>query len=103
MGMNFCDACGRPEPGGISIGGTILCRTCAEDVRTEIDKRRAAGKPVNALLIAKQIYRETYKFGDYQLREIPGELWTKAKHRAVDEKISLRELIFKALYAYLQR
>jgi hypothetical protein len=40
---------------------------------------------------------------NYLIRNIPPDLWTLAKHRAVDEDISLRELIFKALKFYLER
>jgi len=39
--------------------------------------------------------------GSYLLRDIPEQLWITAKHRAVDEGLSLRELILKALQAYL--
>lgn len=39
---------------------------------------------------------------NYLLRNIPKELWTRAKHRAVDEGISLRELIFRAMEMYLK-
>ena len=37
----------------------------------------------------------------YPLRDIPTDLWNAAKHRAVDEGLSLRELILKALGEYL--
>jgi predicted HicB family RNase H-like nuclease len=39
---------------------------------------------------------------NYLIRNIPPDLWTRAKHRAVDEGISLRELIFKAIEEYLK-
>lgn len=100
--MNFCDACGRPLKGGYGIGGAMLCRTCEPDITAEINKLHAAGKPVNALQIAKQIFRDFNSAGNYYLRDIPDALWTQVKHRAVDEKISLRELILKALYKYLE-
>lgn len=38
----------------------------------------------------------------YLLRNIPTALWDRAKHRAVDEGISLRELLLQALKSYLQ-
>lgn len=81
----------------------MLCPPCAEDVRGVIDQLRAAGKPVNAMAIARKIFRDTYSEGAYQLRDIPTELWDKAKHQTINEKISLRELILKALYEYLAR
>jgi hypothetical protein len=36
------------------------------------------------------------------LRDIPAGLWIAAKHKAVDEGLSLRELILKALQEYLK-
>lgn len=39
----------------------------------------------------------------YLLRDIPEDLWTAAKHRAVDEGISLRKMILEALRAYLAK
>ena len=100
--MSFCQACGKPLKGGISIGGTLLDRECAEDVKAEIDKLRAAGKPVKTLQIARRIFRETHSAGNYLLRDVPEELWGRAKHRAVDDGDSLRDLILKALIAYLK-
>lgn len=38
---------------------------------------------------------------DYQLHNIPNDLWNQFKHLAVDEKKSLRELIITAIRAYL--
>jgi hypothetical protein len=86
----------------IGMGGAILCRDCEPQVRIEMDALRAAGKPVNVLHIAKRIFRETNSAGNYLLRDIPDELWQQAQHKAVDEKISLRDLILKALHAYLK-
>jgi len=34
---------------------------------------------------------------NYLLRNIPDDLWTRAKHAAIDRGISLRELILSAL------
>ena len=93
----ICDACGSPLAGGIGIGGAIMCRTCAEDVRAEIDKCRAEGKPVNAVGIAREIFRSTHSAGAYQLRDIPEKLWDRVKHKAIDEKMSIRELILDRL------
>lgn len=98
---HLCDACGKPVKGGIGIGGAILCRQCAEDVRIEIDARRTQGKQVNAMGIARRMYRETYSAGNYLLRDIPKELWDKAKHRAIDDNVSVRDIILLALQKYL--
>jgi hypothetical protein len=97
----ICSACGKDTKGGNSIGGILLCRTCAPIVRERIDSRRASGQQVNAAGIARDIYRETTNAGDYLLRDVPRELWDRAKHRAIDEQLSLRELVMTALEKYL--
>lgn len=99
--MNLCDACGKPLKGGIGMGAAMLCRDCEPEIRAEMDQLRAAGKPVNVLHIAKRIYRETHSGGNYLLRDLPEDLWQRVKHRAVDDGDSLRDLILKALHAYL--
>jgi hypothetical protein len=99
--MKNCDACGKPVVGGVSIGGAFLDRACAADVQLEIDRLREEGKPVNALQVARKLFRETHSVGSYLLRDIPEELWTAAKHKAVDEGVSLRDLILKAVRAYI--
>ena len=99
--MRMCDACGKHIVSGTGIGRAILCRTCFPDVLAEVERRREAGKPTDALTIARQIFRETHSAGSYLLRDIPEQLWTAAKHRAVDEGLSLRELILKALHEYI--
>jgi len=97
----ICDACGKHTVSVTGVGRAILCRTCLPDVMAEIERLRAEGKPTDALTIARRIFRETHSAGSYLLRDIPEQLWTAAKHRAVDEGLSLRELILKALQAYL--
>jgi hypothetical protein len=99
--MKDCDACGKPVNGGVGIGGALLCRTCAEDVQSEIYTLRDQGKQVSAVGIARRIFRKTHSAGNYLLRDIPEDIWNQAKHKAVDEGSSLRELILKALRAYL--
>jgi hypothetical protein len=44
----------------------------------------------------------TETIGDYLLRDVPEDLWQKAKHRAVDDGDSLRDLVLKALHSYLK-
>ena len=99
--MMDCNAWGKPLKGGIGMGGAMFCRPCAEDVRQEIEALRAEGKPVNALAIGRRIFRETHSVSGYLLRDIPEDLWNQAKHQAVDDGISLREMILEALRAYL--
>ena len=98
--MATCDACGNPKV-MISMGGAMLCRRCSADVRAEMDQLRAEGKPVNGLHIARRKFREEHSGGDYLLRDIPKDLWQAAKHRAVDEGSSLRDLLIEALRKYL--
>ena len=40
---------------------------------------------------------------DYLLRTIPNELWKEARKRAIDEGISTRELILKAIESYISK
>ena len=96
-----CDACSTPlTRGSIGIGGALLCRKCAVDVESEMAALRAANKPVNALGIARRIWRSNNSPGSYLLRDIPEDLWTRAKHQAVEDG-SLRNVILKALESYL--
>ena len=99
--MRMCDACGKQIVSGTGVGRATLCRTCLPDVLAELEHLRAEGKPTDALAIARKMFRETYSAGNYLLRDIPEELWTAAKHRAVDEGLNLRELILKALQEYI--
>lgn len=98
----LCAACGNILKGGIGLGGVLLCRQCEPTISAEVTATRAAGKPVNVAHIAHRIYKETHSGGDYLLRDIPEDLWQKAKHRAVDDGDSLRDLVLKALHAYLK-
>lgn len=100
--MQTCDGCGKPLKGGVGIGGAHLCRHCAEDVRAEIDRTRKEGVPVNALGIARRLFREAHSAGAYLLRDIPDDLWTAVRHRAVDEEGSIRDVVLAALRAYLK-
>ncbi len=96
----YCDACGKPIEGGYSIGGTILCRNCQVDVRQEIERLRAEGKPVNAMHIARRMLREGA--GDYLLRDIPADLWADAQRMARKRRQSLRELILDGIRSIIQ-
>lgn len=51
---------------------------------------------------ARQTYREQHS-RSYLLRDIPSELWNRARHRAIDEGMSLRELIFVSIQHYLEK
>jgi len=99
--MGLCDMCGRRIEGGREIGGAIVCRLCGVDLRIEMDKLHAEGKPVDGLKIAREIFHENYLGGDYLIRDIPGELVNKALRRAEKDGDSLRDLTVKAMQAYL--
>lgn len=95
-----CDACGRTGGAMVGMGGALICRQCDPDVRAEMDRLRAEGKPVNVMHIARRIYRETNCGGDYLLRDIPADLRAKADQKAADEGVSLRDLILSAIERY---
>ena len=99
--MRMCDACGKHMQSGTGVGRATLCRTCLPDVLAEVERLREEGKPTDALAIARQIFRETHSAGSYLLRDIPAELWTAAKHKAVDKGMNLRELILDAVREYI--
>jgi len=97
----FCDACGKLITDGTGADRAILCRTCFPDVMAEIERHREAGKPTDAITIARQIFRENHSIGSYLLPDIPEQLWIAAKYKAVDEGLTMRELILKALHKYI--
>lgn len=92
-----CDACGAELRGGISVGGTILCRACAPLVEDEIASIRAAGKPVSAARVAAKMRKATLH--DYILRDIPPELWERVQAVAARRGQTARELILTAIRA----
>lgn len=100
--MKLCDACGSPNA-NIGMGGAMICRQCDPEIRAEMDKLRSEGKPVNVMHVAKRLFRETqHDGGNYLLRDVPEELWQRAKHRAVDDGNSLRDLVLLAITKYLE-
>lgn len=101
--MPNCAACGKDTKGGISLGGTPLCRECAADVEIEIGRLRAEGKQVNVSYIARKMFRESCTQGGYKLNDIPTELWDKAKHKAINKGITLRELILQSVQEFIDR
>ena len=100
-----CAACGLTGIPQVSIGGVLLCRNaCAEDVTAEIARQRAEGKRPSASGIAREIYRAHHpESGDYLIRDVPSDLWNKAKHRGIDDGVSLRQVILSALDEYLNK
>lgn len=99
--MKKCEACGTTKNIFGSLGGVMLCKEHHADISAEVEKIRAEGKQVNVMGIARRMFREQYSTGDYILRDIPKELWDGAKHRAIDEGVSLREIVLNAVQAYL--
>lgn len=98
----LCAACGKMVKDGIGMGGTLLCRQCEPEISIEVKRLHNEGKPVNVAHIAHRIYKETHSGGNYLLRDVPEDLWNKAKHRAVDDGDSLRDLVLKSLHTYLK-
>jgi hypothetical protein len=49
------------------------------------------------------MFRESCVPGGYLLRDIPKKLWDKAKNKAVDKGITLRELILQAVKEFIDR
>ena len=85
------------------MGGASLCRKCEPDVKAEINRLQAEGKPASAIAIARSIFRETHSAGNYLLRDIPEDLWITAKHEAMDKGMNLRELILDAVREYVYK
>ncbi len=85
------------------MGGAYICRSCDPAVKAEIEKIREAGKPVNAIHVAKKIFKETNKGGEYLLRDIPDGLWKEVKIRSAEDNDSYRDIILKALYSYIDK
>ena len=101
--MEKCAACGKEAKEIMVQSGINLCRQCVPDIRVEVDRLRATKKPINISHIARRIYRQKHSAGNYLLRDIPQELWTKAKHRAIDDESTLRDLILKSVSEYLKQ
>lgn len=97
-----CSVCG--QRGLISMGGVLLCREHAEDVRIEIDRLRAEGKPVSVVGIARRMYREAMGgTSTYLVKDFPGSLKERAKLRALKDKTNIRELALIGLERELDR
>lgn len=95
-----CDACGRTNGiAMIGVGAALICRQCEPDVRAEMDRLRAEGKPVNVGHIARRIYRATNCGGDYILRDIPADLWQRVQTHARERGTTARDVILASLEA----
>lgn len=102
--MSTCTVCQREMPGGIIIGGIVICCQCEPVLRERIDAIRAEnrGGTISAAKIAREIYNEQFAGSDYLLRTPPKDLMDAVKHRAVDDGDSIRDIIIKALRAYVE-
>jgi hypothetical protein len=98
-----CAACGTTQNVYGSLGGVLLCRDHYTDISAQVEALHAEGKQVNVAGIARQMFRDQFSTGDYILRDIPSDLWDKAKHRAIDDGVSLRELILQSVEKYLEK
>lgn len=90
-----CDACNGDLKGGISLGGTLLCRRCAPLVEAEIETLRSAGKPVSAPRIAARMRQGDLT--DYLIRNIPADLWQRFQGAAARRNMTARELLMEAI------
>lgn len=97
--MSKCDVCG--EQAVMSMGGATLCRPHSADVQAEIDALRAQGKQVNALGIARRMYRELNDTNNYMLRDLPAEMMRDMKQYALDNGGSVRDVILVAVAQFL--
>lgn len=97
--MAKCDVCG--EMALVSIGGASLCRPHSADVQAEIDDLRTQGKQVNALGIARKMYREQNDTNNYMLRDLPAEMMREMKQYALDNGGSVRDVILVAVAQFL--
>ena len=96
-----CAVCGDSKACHV-MSGVLLCGGCAREVRAQRDAQRGRGQPANVAGIARRLYRRrTGALAAYSLRDIPGDLWLRAKRRALDEDSDLRQIILSALEAYL--
>jgi len=92
----ICEACGCRRA-SIKIGNTMICKICEPDIRAGID-----GRAIDVLSIARQYFREHHNAGTYTLHDMPWNLKVAAEEQAVDENLTLRVFILKALEEYLR-
>ena len=97
--MAKCDVCG--ELASVSIGGAALCRLHSADVQAEVDALRSQGRQVNALGIARRMYREANDASNYMLRDLPAEMMREMKQYALDNGGSVRDVILVAVAQFL--
>jgi hypothetical protein len=101
MRTQKCEACGTTQNIGGILGGVTLCKPHYANIQVEVQELRAQGKQVNIAGIARKMYREQHSTSNYILRDVPSNLWNKAKHKAIDDGVSLREIVLIALEKYL--
>ena len=99
--MRLCDACGS-DKAYVLLGGTSLCKTCSADVEMEIARLREEGKPVNAVHIARRMYREKNDPRLLQVKDVPEEMIKQIKQRALDDSTDMRGVVLTALAKYLK-
>ena len=58
--MRTCNACGKPVVVGISMGGARICRSCEPQIKAEINRQWAEGKPISVMAIARKMFRENH-------------------------------------------
>jgi len=98
----ICAACGRKTPVIVGIKGVVICQSCEPEVKSRMEELRDTNKPVNVGHIARKIFREAKDPGSFMIRDIPKDLWDKAKHKAIDEGCTLREIVLSAVSDYVE-
>lgn len=99
--MRNCDGCGRPTPAAIGIGRAWACPVCHPVIQEEIETARAAGRQVNAMGVARRMYRERHNTGDFLIRDIPREILQQLKIKAASEGVTVRDLVIRAVAGVL--
>ena len=97
-----CKACGAKDICK-AIDGVKLCHNCYSKMQDKVIEVTNSGEGIDILKIAAEMYRENKKVGSYLLRDIPNDLWDKAKHEAVNRGVSLREMLITALSDSLKK
>ena len=99
--IDLCQACGRPTRDPVTVGNTTLCLPCDAEIKGICGSLE--GKPATAAYAARQLYRESEDSRtEFILRNIHGGLWQAVRHRAVDDGDTIRKLLLKALFLYLE-
>jgi hypothetical protein len=74
-----------------------VCDKCGEAFRTQYAGMIDGEGILNAGHIARRMFREKHRQGDYLLRDIPKVIWQATKQGAAKQGVTVREYILLAL------